>query len=96
MSLSAPQRLVAIPKGLLGTLRLVPGRKFATVQLLQKWECSKSASCGGVSWGPLQAAPAGGTVIFVTTGTSRGFTARRAAALEEGQDCMVLSRRHLA
>ena len=35
-------------------------------------------------------------VIFVTAGTSCGFTARRAADLEEGHDCMVLSRRHRA
>ena len=35
-------------------------------------------------------------VIFVTAGTSPGFTARRAADLEEGQSCMVLSRRHRA
>ena len=33
-------------------------------------------------------------VIFVNAGTSHGFTARRAADLEEGQSCMVLSQRH--
>ena len=32
-------------------------------------------------------------VIFVTAGTGHGFTARRAADLEEGQSCMALSRR---
>ena len=35
-------------------------------------------------------------VIFVTAGTSHSFTARRSADLEEGKDCMVLSRRHQA
>ena len=35
-------------------------------------------------------------VIFVTAGTGHGFTARRAADLEEGQSCMALSRRHRA
>ena len=35
-------------------------------------------------------------VIFVTAGTSHGFTTKRAADLVEGQDCMVLSRRHRA
>ena len=35
-------------------------------------------------------------VIFVTAGTSHGFTTRRAADLEERQDCMVLSGRHRA
>ena len=33
-------------------------------------------------------------VIFVTEGTRYGFTARRAAELEEGQSCMVLSWRY--
>ena len=35
-------------------------------------------------------------VIFVNAGTSHGFTARRAADLEEGQNCMALSPRHRA
>ena len=35
-------------------------------------------------------------VIFVTAGTSPGSTARRAADLDEGQSCMVLSRRYRA
>ena len=35
-------------------------------------------------------------VIFVTEGTRYGFTARRAAELEEGQSCMVLSWRYRA
>ena len=61
MSLSVPQHYLAIPKGLLGTLHLVPGRQFALVQLLHKWECGKTASWVGVGWGPLPAAPAGGT-----------------------------------
>ena len=35
-------------------------------------------------------------VIFVTAGTSHGFNTRRAADLDEGQACMVLSRRNRA
>ena len=35
-------------------------------------------------------------VIFVTAGTSHGFTPRRAADLEEWQSCMELSRRYRA
>ena len=36
-----------------------------------------------------------GQMIFVTAGTRHGFTARRAADLEEWHGCMVLSGRHI-